>query len=102
MSVEIHATAIVSGSAEIADGTLVGPYTIIEGGVKIGPDNEIGPFCRFGAGTTIGAGNRFESHCSVGPAPQDLKFSGEPTVNCRGSDQWLQRPEVSCIFTRTR
>jgi UDP-N-acetylglucosamine acyltransferase len=80
MSVDIHATAIVSDQAEIGEGVVVGPYTIIEEGVKIGPGNEIGPFCRFGTGTTIGAGNRFESHCSVGPAPQDLKFSGEPTV----------------------
>ena len=63
----------------LADGVVVGPYTVIEAEVEIGADCEIGPFCRFGTGTSIGARNRFESHCSIGAPPQDLKFAGEAT-----------------------
>ncbi len=79
MGARIHATAVVDPEAEVADGVVIGPYTVIEADVVIGADCEIGPFCRFGSGTTVGARNRFESHCSVGASPQDLKYAGEKT-----------------------
>jgi UDP-N-acetylglucosamine acyltransferase len=79
MGAKIHPTALVDPEAKLADGVVVGPYTVIEANVVIGTDCEIGPFCRFGAGTTVGARNRFESHCSVGAPPQDLKYEGEAT-----------------------
>ena len=79
MSAKIHPTAVVDPKAKLADGIVVGPYTVIEADVVIGADCEIGPFCRFGSGTTVGARNRFESHCSVGASPQDLKYAGEAT-----------------------
>lgn len=79
MGSQIHPTSIVDSKAKLADGVVVGPYTIIEADVEIGADCEIGPFCRFGIGTTIGVRNRFESHCSIGAPPQDLKYAGEAT-----------------------
>jgi UDP-N-acetylglucosamine acyltransferase len=86
MSAKIHPTAIVDPEASIADGVIIGPYTVVEADVLIGADCEIGPFCRFGAGTTIGARNRFESHCSIGAPPQDLKYAGEETRLSIGDD----------------
>ena len=76
---EIHPTAIVDPAARIGPGTIIGPY------VTIGPDVVIGRACRIGASsvvdgwTTIGDHNDIAPLSSIGLAPQDLKYRGEPT-----------------------
>lgn len=80
MATFIHETAIVSPEA------------------KLGEDCFIGPFCTVGAEVTLAEGIRLESHVvvdgktsigaatqifpfvSIGLAPQDLKYAGEPTA----------------------
>jgi len=75
----IHPTAIVEPGARIADDVEIGAYTLI------GPHVEIGPGCRIGSHavitghTRIGAGNRIFQFVSLGEAPQDKKYAGEPT-----------------------
>lgn len=90
MTLRINPTAIVDPAAELAEGVVVGPYSVIEAGVVIGADCEIGPFCRFASGTSVGERNRFESHCSVGAPPQDLKYTGEATRLEIGDDNWFR------------
>jgi UDP-N-acetylglucosamine acyltransferase len=90
MSARIHPTAIIDATAELADGVVVGPYTVIEAGVRIGADCEVGPFSRLGQGTSVGERNRFESHCSIGAPPQDLKYAGEATTLEIGHDNWFR------------
>jgi UDP-N-acetylglucosamine acyltransferase len=75
----IHPTAIVSPQAVLASDVEVGPYSIIEAGVEIGPGCVIGPHVVIKGPTRIGAGNRFHQFASIGDAPQDLKYKGEPT-----------------------
>lgn len=76
----IHETAIVSTDA------------------RLGEDCNVGPFCTVGAEVTLGRGVRLDSHvivdgrttiddethifpfASIGLAPQDLKYAGEPTA----------------------
>jgi UDP-N-acetylglucosamine acyltransferase len=79
MAAEIHPTAVVDPSAELADGVVIGPYAIVEAGVRIGAGTVVGPFCRLTGAVVVGARNCFESHCSIGAPPQDLKFAGEDT-----------------------
>jgi UDP-N-acetylglucosamine acyltransferase len=80
MPTSIHETAIVSSEA------------------KIGEDCRIGPFCTVGAEVVLGDGVKLDSHvvvdgktsvgdethvfpfASIGLAPQDLKYAGEPTA----------------------
>lgn len=80
MATFIHETAIVSLEA------------------KIGKDSFVGPFCTVGSEVTLGASVRLDSHvvvdgktsigdethifpfASIGLAPQDLKYGGEPTA----------------------
>jgi UDP-N-acetylglucosamine acyltransferase len=80
MPTSIHETAIVAPEA------------------KIGEDCRIGPFCTVGAEVVLGDGVRLDSHvvvdgktsvgdethvfpfASIGLAPQDLKYAGEPTA----------------------
>jgi UDP-N-acetylglucosamine acyltransferase len=57
----------------------VGPYAVIDEGVEVGPDCLIGPHVYLTGLTTIGAQNRFYAGCVIGEAPQDLKYTGEPT-----------------------
>lgn len=75
----IHPTAIVSETAEIHPSVEVGPYAVIGPHVTIGEGTSIGPHAVVEGRTTIGKGAKLFHHCSVGAAPQDLKYKGEPT-----------------------
>ena len=77
--VSIHATAIIHPSARLADGVSVGAYSLIGEHVEIGANTWIGPHVVIEGHTRIGADNRFFQFCSVGAAPQDKKYAGEPT-----------------------
>ncbi len=75
----IHETAIVHPDARVGEGTVIGPYA------TVGPHVTIGSRCRVGAQvvidghTSIGDDTEIYPFASVGLAPQDLKFKGEPT-----------------------
>jgi UDP-N-acetylglucosamine acyltransferase len=71
--------AIVSPKAEVADGVTIGAYSIIEDGVRIGKGTWIGPHAVIKGPTTIGESNKVFQFASIGDAPQDLKYKGEPT-----------------------
>jgi UDP-N-acetylglucosamine acyltransferase len=75
----IHATALVDSKAELDSSVEVGPYTIIGPNVKIGAGTVIGPHVVIDGHTTIGRDNRFFQFSSIGGAPQDKKYAGEPT-----------------------
>ena len=75
----IHPTAIIHPGAKLDATVRVGPYTVIDEGVEVGPDCVIGPQVYLTGLTTIGAHNRFYAGCVIGEAPQDLKYTGEPT-----------------------
>ncbi len=75
----IHPTALVDSHAELADGVEVGPYTVVGPGVRIGAGTTIGPHCVIEGPTSIGCNNRVWQFCSLGAAPQDKKYAGEPT-----------------------
>ncbi len=75
----VHPTAIVARGAELGSGVRIGPYctvgpdvviedraelmshVVVDGHARIGPDVVLYPFC------------------TVGLAPQDLKYAGQPT-----------------------
>jgi UDP-N-acetylglucosamine acyltransferase len=79
VSAAIDPKAIVSPQAELADGVTVGPYSVIEAGVKIGKGTWVGPHAVIKGPTTIGEDNKIFQFASIGDAPQDLKYKGEPT-----------------------
>lgn len=75
----IDPRASVHPDAVVGAGTIVGPHC------SIGPDVRIGRNCRIGASvvidgvTTIGDETQIYPMASIGLAPQDLKYKGEPT-----------------------
>jgi UDP-N-acetylglucosamine acyltransferase len=75
----IDARAIVSAEAELAANVCIGPFSIIGPRVQIGPRTVVGPHVVINGPTTIGADNRFFQFASIGDAPQDKKYQGEPT-----------------------
>ncbi|WP_119287154.1 acyl-ACP--UDP-N-acetylglucosamine O-acyltransferase [Azohydromonas sediminis] len=75
----VHPTAIVDPHAELDASVEVGAYTLVGPHVRIGADTTVGPHCVIEGRTTIGRGNRIFQFCSLGAAPQDKKYAGEPT-----------------------
>lgn len=75
----IHPTAVIDSSAELADDVRVGPYTVIGPDVVIGAGSEIGPHVVINGPTRMGEENRIFQFASIGEAPQDKKYAGEPT-----------------------
>lgn len=76
----IHPTAIVDRGAELDSSVEVGAYSTIGAGVRIGAGTCIGPHVVVEGRTTIGRDNRIFQFASVGAAPQDKKYGGEPTA----------------------
>ena len=75
----IDARAIVAADAEIADGVEIGPFTVIGSGVRIGAGSRIGPHAVIMGPTALGREPRVFQFASIGEAPQDKKYAGEPT-----------------------
>ena len=79
MAVNIHPTAQVAPGAELGDGVEVGAYAVIGPDVQVGANTRIGPHAVILGPTRIGADNVIFQFASVGSAPQDKKYKGEPT-----------------------
>ncbi len=75
----IHQTALVDPAAKLGNNVRIGPYTIVGPNVEIGDNTEIGSHCVITGHTQIGSDNRIFHFCSLGEAPQDKKYAGEPT-----------------------
>ena len=75
----IHPSAIVDARAQLDSTVEVGAYSIIGPDVSIGARTKVGPHVVIDGHTTIGADNTFFQFSSIGAAPQDKKWSGEPT-----------------------
>lgn len=75
----IDARAAIAPDARIAPEVEIGPFTVIGANVEIGPGTWIGPHVVINGPTRIGSGNKIFQFASVGDAPQDKKYKGEPT-----------------------
>jgi UDP-N-acetylglucosamine acyltransferase len=77
--VVIDPRAIVSSDAQLAPDVEVGPFTVIGAGVVIGAGTWIGPHAVINGPTTLGRDCKVFQFASIGDAPQDKKYRGEPT-----------------------
>lgn len=93
----IHPTAIVSASAEIAEGVEVGAYTIIGDEVRIGAGSVVHSHVVIDGPTTIGRNNRIYQFSSIGDDPQDKKYGDEPTRLEIGDDNTIRE---CCTISR--
>lgn len=75
----IDERAVVSQRAHVDEEAYVGPFSIIGDDVEVGRGTRIEPHVVVRGPTTIGEDNRIFQFASVGEAPQDKKYGGEPT-----------------------
>ena len=74
----------MDSSVEVGAGAIVGP------GVRVGPETVIGPYAVIERDTVIGSRNRIFQFASIGAAPQDLKYRGEPATVEIGDDNQIR------------
>jgi UDP-N-acetylglucosamine acyltransferase len=75
----IDPTARVAAEARLGAGVRVGAYAVIGPQVRIGTGTIVEAHAVIDGDTTIGRDNHVYPFASVGLAPQDLKYHGEPT-----------------------
>lgn len=75
----IHPTAIIDPKAQLDASVEVGAYSIIGPDVTIAARSKIGPHVVIEGHTSIGSDNTIFQFASIGAAPQDKKYAGEPT-----------------------
>jgi len=75
----IHERAVVDPNAKIDADVEIGPYAVIEADVEIGAGTRIESHVVVKGPTKIGADNHIYQFASIGDAPQDKKYAGEPT-----------------------
>jgi len=75
----IDPRAVVSPQADLAPDVTVGPFAVIGPDVTIERGTVVGPHAVVNGPTRIGAECRIYQFASIGEAPQDRKYRGEPT-----------------------
>jgi len=78
MSLNIHPTAVVSPRAEIGEDCHVGPFCTIGDDARLGARVRLESHVVVDGHTQIGDDTHVFPFVSVGLAPQDLKYRGEP------------------------
>ncbi len=79
VGVTIHSTALVDPAAVLGRDVRIGPYCVVGPDVTIEDGAELVSHVVVDGHTRIGAGVILFPFCTVGLAPQDLKYKGEPT-----------------------
>ena len=86
----VHPTAIIHSRAQLASDIRVGPYSVIGENVEIGEGTEVMSHIVIDGHTRLGKNNRIFPFASIGLAPQDLKYRGEPSRLEIGDDNSIR------------
>ncbi len=86
----VHPSAIIDPKAELGDDVEVGAYALIGPNVRVGEGTTVGPHTVIEGHTSIGRRNRIFQFASIGAAPQDKKYRGEPTRLEIGDDNTIR------------
>ena len=93
----IHASAFVHPGARIDPTVNIGPYCVIGEHVAIGRGTSIASHVVLDGDIRIGEENTIHSFNSLGGAPQDKKYAGEPTSLIIGNRNTIRE---FCTFNR--
>jgi UDP-N-acetylglucosamine acyltransferase len=88
--VSVHPSAIVAPGARVPDSCTIGPYCTIGQDVALGENCTLISHVVIDGRTRIGARNTFYPFGSIGMAPQDLKYRGEPTETEIGDENTIR------------
>ena len=90
MTGRIHPSAVVHPGARLAADVEVGAYSVVGAEVEIGEGSSIGPHVVIDGRVRLGRRNRIFQFASIGAAPQDKKYKGEPTSVEIGDDNTIR------------
>jgi len=76
-SSRIHPSAVIDGTARLADDVVVGPNCVVAGGVEIASGTVLEANVFIEKGVRIGRGNHFFPYCTIGCRPQILSLGPE-------------------------
>lgn len=94
---KIHPTAIIDNTAELDTSVEIGAYSIIGANVKINAGTRVAAHVIINGPTIIGKDNHIFQYSSLGEAPQDKKYAGEPTLLEIGDKNTIRE---FCTFNR--
>ena len=86
MSTAIHPLAHVAAGAKLGEGVRVGPFCTVGPEVSLGDGVVLHSHVNVDGLTEIGARTEIYPFASIGTAPQDLSYKGEPTRLVIGED----------------
>ena len=86
----IHPSAVIAPGAVVPESCSVGPFCTIGPEVVLGEECTLISHVVLDGRIRIGARNTFFPFCSIGVAPQDLKYKGEPTETVIGNDNTIR------------
>ncbi|KXV68308.1 acyl-ACP--UDP-N-acetylglucosamine O-acyltransferase [Acetobacter malorum] len=90
----VHPTAIVAPEAQLGRGVVIGPWCSVGPNVVIEDNVELISHVVVDGHTRLGAGSRYFPFSTIGMAPQDLKYKGEPT-RCEVGARTVVREHVT-------
>ncbi|HXJ54387.1 MAG TPA: acyl-ACP--UDP-N-acetylglucosamine O-acyltransferase [Burkholderiales bacterium] len=90
MTGRIHPSAVVHPGARLAADVEIGAFAVVGAEVEIGEGSSIGPHVVIEGRVRIGRRNRVFQFASIGAAPQDKKYKGEPTSVEIGDDNTIR------------
>ena len=90
MSQNIHPTAIIEDGAQIGANVTVGPFCVIGAQVILGDEVILKSHVVVDGRTSIGNGTTVYPFASLGTAPQDLKYDGEPSTLVIGANNTIR------------
>jgi UDP-N-acetylglucosamine acyltransferase len=86
----IDPRAVIHDGARIGAGAVIGPYCVLGDGVVVGDRCRLDSHVVIEGPTEIGPDNHIFPMASVGSAPQDKKYDGEPTRLVIGSGNTIR------------
>jgi UDP-N-acetylglucosamine acyltransferase len=86
MGVKKHSTAVVDPKAKLGSGVEIGPFCCVGPDVSLGDGVVLHSHVVVGGHTEIGPRTAIFPFASIGLAPQDLKYQGEPSRLTIGAD----------------
>lgn len=87
---KIHPTAIISDSVTLADNVEIGAYCVLDGNLSIGEGTKLFSHVAVSGNTSIGKNCQIFPFASLGFAPQDLKYHGEPSTLTIGDNNVIR------------
>ena len=86
----IHPSAVIAEGAVVPESSTIGPFCTIGPDVLLGDDCTLVSHVVLDGHTKIGERNTIYPFTSIGVAPQDLKYHGEPTETVIGHDNTIR------------